>query len=103
MSGARITVFGAQAVQEALRLSTPARVLIAEAIVSEASATAPVLTGSYSTEFEVEVQGDSVRAVNNDEAADHITFGTSDTPPHPGFIDAARKHGRYSGWQTRRR
>lgn len=96
---ARVTVYGAQAIAEALALSTPARVLIAQEIVAEAEATAPRLTGNYASEFDVEVSGDTVSAVNNDEAASHITFGTSDTPPHPGFIDAARKHGRYTGWQ----
>lgn len=96
---ARVTVYGAQAIAEALVLSTPARVHIAQQVVAEAAARAPRVTGSYASKFDVEVSGDKVSAVNNDEAASYITFGTSDTPPHPGFIDAARKQGRYTGWQ----
>lgn len=100
--GARIIVYGAQAIAEAYVLSTPARKRIAEEIVAEAEATAPVLTGKLKANFAVEVNGDDVRAVNTDEDASYKVFGTSDTPPHPGFIDAARKHGTYTGWQPKR-
>lgn len=103
MARVRITVFGAQVIREALRLSTPKRKQIAEEIVGEAEANAPVLTGKYKSSFAVEANGDDVRAVNNADDASYITFGTSDTPPHPGFIDAARKHGKYSGWQPKGR
>jgi len=99
---ARVTVFSEQAIREALKLSTPERVEIAQDIAAEASANEVVLTGRLATSYGIEVSGDTVRAVNDDPTAGWKVFGTSDTPPHPGFIDAARKRGRYSGMQPGR-
>lgn len=99
---ARVTVYGDQAIREALEISTPERVEIAKEIAAEAEATEVVLTGRLKTSYGIEVAGDTVRAVNDDPTAGWKVFGTSDTPPHPGFVDAARKRGKYSGMQPGR-
>lgn len=94
-------VFARQAIAEAYRLSTPKRVQIAEEIVSEARAAAPVQTGEYRDGIHSEVDGDRVAAVDDDPESIYKEFGTSTTPAHAVLTDAARKHGRYSGWQPR--
>jgi hypothetical protein len=99
---ARVTIFAEQAIREALRISTPQRVEIANEIAAEAAATETVLTGRLQSSYGVEVSGDTVRAVNDDPTAGFKVFGTGDTPPHPGFIDAARKRGKYSGMTPKR-
>jgi hypothetical protein len=97
----RVTVYAAEANRLARRLSTPRRVQIAQEIVSEARSEAAVLTGDYRSGMAVEVNGDNVRAVDNDPDAGYKEYGTSDTPPHAALTNAARRHGRYSGVQPR--
>ncbi|MDQ3579511.1 MAG: HK97 gp10 family phage protein [Actinomycetota bacterium] len=92
----RVTIYPDVVQAEARRLSTPERVDIARDIAAEGAARAPVDTGSYKSAFDVVQSGDRVSAVNTDPAASYITLGTVDTPPHMGFIDAARKRGRYT-------
>lgn len=103
MTGIRVTVYKAEAEREARRLSTEDRVRIAHEIAHEAIAAAPVLTGEYRSGIGVEVSGETVRVVDNDPTAGFKEFGTSTTPAHATLTDAARKHGRYTGVQPRRR
>jgi hypothetical protein len=103
MAGVRITVFGAQAIAEALKLSTPARELIAEEIAADARSAAPVLTGQYRNGIHVQSDGDHVAVVDEDPEAGFKEYGTSDTPAHAVLTDAARKRGKYSGITPRRR
>lgn len=97
----RITIFREAAIREAVQISTEERVQIAETVASEAEATAPVLSGAYRNGIHVQVEGDVVRVVDEDDAAIHKEYGTSDTPAHAVLTDAARKHGRYSGTQPK--
>lgn len=100
-AGARITVYGAQAIQEAYHLSTPARVHIAQEAAALARGTAAVLTGAYRGGIGVEVAGDVVRLVDTDPDAGYKEYGTSDTPAHAALTNAARQFGRYSGYRPR--
>ncbi|WP_072689274.1 HK97 gp10 family phage protein [Rhodococcus marinonascens] len=97
----RITIFDAQAAREARRISTDDRADIAREAADEARAHAPVLTGDYRDGIDVEVDGDRVYLVDNDELALHKEYGTSDTPAHAALTDAARSRGRYSGWKPK--
>jgi hypothetical protein len=99
--GARVTVFTAQALAEAARLSTPKRVQVAQEIAAEAQADAPVLTGAYRNGIEVQVDGDRVSVVDMDPESIYKEYGTSDTPAHASLTEAAMRHGRYTGWQPR--
>lgn len=99
--GARVTVFKAAALAEAIRISTPERVQIANQIAAEAQADAPVLTGAYRNGIEVAVDGDRVSVVDHDPDAVHKEYGTSDTPAHASLTEAAMRHGKYTGWQPR--
>lgn len=98
---ARVTVYAAQAIAEARRISTPKRVQIAHQMVAMAQADAAVQSGAWQAAYHVEVNGDEVLAVNDREAAVYIGFGTEDTPPHEELIQAGMSFGRYSGWQAR--
>lgn len=100
---ARVTVYAAQAIAEARRISTEERVKIANEIASEARAAAPVLTGEYRDGIGVEAGGDQVRVVDSDPTSGYKEYGTGDTPAHAVLTDAARKHGKYSGMQPGRR
>lgn len=103
MSDIRITVFPDQAIREARHLSTEGRTEIAEQIVSDARSVAPVQTGEYQTGMAVEVDGDTVAAVDNDPEAGFKEYGTVDTPAHATLTNAARRHGKYSGVQPKGR
>lgn len=98
---ARVTVYAAQAIAEAARISTPKRVEIAHEIASEARAAAPVRTGEYRDGIGVEVAGDKVSAVDTDPESVWKEYGTSDTPAHAVLTEAAMNHGKYSGWQPK--
>lgn len=98
---ARVTVFTEQAHREAYRLSTPKRRQVAEEIASEARADAPVRTGEYRDGIGTRSEGDRVFVQDDDPEAIYKEYGTSDTPAHAALTDAARRHGRYSGWQPR--
>jgi hypothetical protein len=97
----RVTIFPAQAIREARRISTDDRKRIAEEIASDARSSAPVLTGEFRSGIGVESDGDHVAVVDNDPTAGYKEYGTSDTPAHATLTDAARKRGRYSGIQPR--
>lgn len=99
--GARVTVFAAIAIAEAKRISTLERVRIANEIVAEAKADAPVRSGAYRNGIEVQVDGDRVTVVDQDPDAVYKEYGTSDTPAHASLTEAAMNHGKYSGWQPR--
>lgn len=103
MADIRITVYADQAIREARHLSTPELVEVAEQIVGDARAAAPVDTGEYQTGMAVEVNGDTVRAVDNDPEAGFKEYGTSDTPAHATLTNAARRYGKYSGVQPKGR
>lgn len=98
---ARVTVFKAAALAEALRISTQERARIAEEIAAEAQADAPVLSGAYRNGIEVQVDGERVSVVDMDPDAVYKEYGTSDTPAHASLTEAAMRHGRYTGWQPR--
>lgn len=87
--------------QQARRISTPARVGIAKAIVGDHRATAPVDSGEYRDGATVAQRGDEVAVFNRDPESVWKELGTEDTPAHATMINAARKYGRYSGWGPR--
>jgi hypothetical protein len=93
--GVEVIVFDGEARRLAEELSFPDRVQIAGDISAEGAASAPTLTGSYASSFGVEAGSDPPASVNTDPAASYITFGTSDTPPHMGHVNAARRRGIY--------
>lgn len=97
----RVTVFAAQAAAEAVRESLPERVTVANEIVAEARAAAPVRTGEYRDGIHVQQDGDRVSAVDDDPEAIYKEYGTSDTPAHAVLTEAAMRHGKYTGWQPR--
>jgi hypothetical protein len=99
----RITVFDAEAIREAIELSTEGRAQIAHEIADESRATAHVDTGQFKEGIGVEVDGTHVAVVNNDETAGFKEYGTSDTAPQATMTNAARRHGKYSGIQPGRR
>lgn len=101
--GARVTVYAAQAIAEARKLSTEDRSRIAEEIAAEARSAAPVLTGAYRDGIHPQVNGTDVRVVDDDPTAGYKEYGTSTHAAHATLTDAARKHGRYSGMKPRGR
>lgn len=103
MAGFRVTVYEAEAVREARKISTEDRVRIAEEVAHDAISSAPVLTGEYRAGIGVRVSGDDVRVVDEDPDAGFKEYGTVDTPAHATLTDAARRHGTYSGMQPGRR
>lgn len=96
-----VNVYEEQALAAARAISTPERVSIAEDIASDARADAPVRTGEYRNGIGVQVDGDEVRVVDTDPESVYKEYGTSDTPAHAVLTDAARQHGRYTGWNPR--
>ncbi|WHT21019.1 HK97 gp10 family phage protein [Crossiella sp. CA-258035] len=100
---ARITIFNAQAIREAVQATVDERTQVANEIAAEARAAAPVLTGEYRNGIGVEVSGTTVQVVDNDPTSGFKEYGTSDTPAHAVLTDAARRRGRYSGIQPGRR
>lgn len=100
---ARVTIYAAQAIREAYRLSTEQRAQIAHQIAGDARADAPVDTGEYRGGIGVEVNGDQVMVVDNDPEAFYKEFGTSTTPVHASLTNAAKQHGRYTGFQPKGR
>lgn len=98
---ARVTVYTEQALREAYRLSTPKRVAVAHEAAGEARADAPVRSGEYRDGIGVKTEGERVFLVDEDPESIYKEYGTHDTPAHAVLTDAARRHGRYSGWQAR--
>lgn len=73
---------------------------IAHRIAGLAAATSPVDEHVFASGFDVHEAG--YPAVANDtEGAFYIEFGTSDTPAHGTLTAAARRFGRYHGYQPR--
>ncbi|GAA3877817.1 hypothetical protein GCM10022243_48160 [Saccharothrix violaceirubra] len=99
--GAKVTVYSGQAVAEANRISTEYRRRIAERIAADARAEAPVRTGEYREGIGTRSDGDRVFVEDTDPESVFKEYGTVDTPPHAVVTDAARRYGRYSGWQPR--
>lgn len=99
--GVRITVYGAEAIAEARAAILPGLVRIADAIVEDARASAPVLTGHYRDGVRTEVSGEQVSVVDDDPLAGFKEYGTHDTPAHATLTDAARQYGKYSGIQPK--
>lgn len=98
---ARLTVYPAQVRQEVDDTTFDDRVEIAQKVAAEAQASAPVDTGYFKSQFDVETEGKRVFAVNSADDAEYIEYGTLDTAPAASLTDAARSHGKYSGWQPR--
>lgn len=103
MTVARLTIFDSIVDKSAKTLSTARRQEIAREIAADARAAAPVVTGAYRDGIAAESSGEDVRVVDSDEDAIYKEYGTSDTPAHAALTDAARRFGRYSGWQPRGR
>lgn len=102
MASVRITVFDAEVTRLARELSTEERAQIAHQAAGDARASARVDTGEFRAGVGVEVDGDTVRIVNNDETAGFKEYGTADTEPQATVTNAARRYGRYSGMQPGR-
>jgi hypothetical protein len=98
---ARLTVYPGQVRQQVTETTFDDRVDIAQAIIDEAQPVAPVDTGYFQSQFGVETEGRRVFAVNSADDASYIEYGTLDTPPAAVMTDAARSHGKYSGWTPR--
>ncbi|AKV58864.1 hypothetical protein AK829_06455 [Corynebacterium riegelii] len=75
---------------------------IAQEIMIEARPLAPVLTYAYRGGIAVEIDGQDVSVVDNDEDAVYKEYGTSDTPAHAALTTVAMKYGRYRGMRPRR-
>ena len=101
MPGARVTVYPGEAIAAARQLSTPKRVQVAHQAADVARGSAPVESGDYRDGIGVEISGDQVALVNNDDEAGYKEYGTSDTPAHATMTNAARRFGRYTGYQPR--
>lgn len=96
-----MTVYGAVVIRQARHLSVPDRVEIADQIVVDHRGTAPVDSGAYRDGATVSQVGDNVSVFNRDPDAIYKEFGTEDTPAHATMVNAARRHGRYTGWSPR--
>lgn len=101
MADVRITIYDAEVERLVREVTTEDRAQIAHQAAGDARNAAPVVTGEYRGGIGVEVDGDTVRIVDNDPEAGFKEYGTSDTPAHAVLTDAARKYGRYSGIQPR--
>lgn len=78
------------------------RIKVAQGIVDEARANAPVLLGNYRDGMRVEVSGNRVQVVDDDWRSFFKEYGTSNTPAHATLTNAAMNHGKYSGMRPRR-
>lgn len=101
--GIRVTLYRAQLLAEARKLSTEQRVEIAHEAAGEAVADAEVLTGRYRDGIHVETDDDRVSIVDDDPDSPFKEYGTSDTPAHMALTDAASRYGKYTGWEARGR
>lgn len=98
---ARVTVFHDRLPSMVRKETVDSRREIANEIAGEARSTAPRLTGAFSSGISVEVDGATVRVVNNDPDAIHKEYGTSRTPAHATMTSASMARGRYSGMRPR--
>jgi hypothetical protein len=101
MEAFTITLYGPQLAAEVMEAATDGRIQVAEAIAAQARADAPVKTGEYRDGIGIQVQGDDVRVVDEDEDAGYKEYGTHNTPAHAVLTDTARQYGRYTGVQPR--
>lgn len=101
--GIRVTLYRAQLLAEARKLSTEQRVEIAHEAAGDAVADAEVLTGAYRDGIHVEVDDDHVAIVDDDPDSPYKEYGTSDTPAHMALTEAASRYGKYTGWEARGR
>jgi hypothetical protein len=101
--GIRVTLYRAELLAEARKLSTEGRVEIAHEAAGDAVADAPVLHGDYRDGISVETDGDQVSIVDTDPDAVYKEYGTSDTPAHMTLTEAASRYGKYTGWGARGR
>lgn len=101
--GIRVTLYRAELLAEARKLSTDQRVEIAHEAAGDAVADAPVLHGDYRDGISVETDGDRVSIVDSDRDAIFKEYGTSDTPAHMTLTEAASRYGKYTGWEARGR
>lgn len=72
----------------------PAKVKLAEKAAEYWRRIAPVETGQYRDSIHVEVRGEKVRVVADDEAATYIEFGTNDTPE---FAPRSKTSAKFAG------
>lgn len=100
---AKVTIYPAELYKETMDASRTGRRRLSETIASEARAAAPVLTGAYRNGISVAQAGDEVSVVDSDPTAFYKEYGTSDTPAHASLTNAARRHGKYTGYQPRGR
>lgn len=98
---ARFTVYPGQAQAEAISASFEGRVEIGQSVADGARSDAPVLTGEFRDGIALDIQGERVFVVDNDETAIFKEYGTVDTPPAASLTNSARSHGEYSGWEPR--
>lgn len=99
----QVFVYSAQAIQAALAISTEKRAEIASQAADIARGSAPVDTGEYRGGIGTSVSGTDVKLFDDDPESGFKEYGTSDTPAHATLTDAARKFGRYTGVNPRRR
>lgn len=99
----RYTQYDGQLIKELRRETKSDRMDVASRILNEARATAPVLEGDYRGGMHIESSGDEVSVVDSDPEAIYKEFGTSQTPAHASLTNAARRYGKYTGWQPRGR
>ncbi|NIL77605.1 HK97 gp10 family phage protein [Rhodococcus sp. B10] len=98
---ARVRVFRRQSEREAREASTPKREEIAIQIAQEFRGTAPRRSGQFANNSHVVVEGDRVFAVNDDPLGFYKEYGTSKSRGAASLTNAARKHGKYTGFQPR--
>jgi hypothetical protein len=97
----RVRIFRAQAEREAREASTPARKEIGLDIAAEFRSTAPRRSGAFATAARVEVDGARVFVIDDDPLAFYKEYGTSKSRGAAALTNAARKFGKYSGFQPR--
>lgn len=97
----RVRIFRAQAEREAREASAPARKEIGLEIAQDFRAAAPRRSGTFATSARVEVEGNRVYVIDDDPLAFYKEYGTSRSRGAATLTNAARKHGKYSGFQPR--
>lgn len=98
---ARVTIYRDNAQADARRISTEGRKDIAEQIKAEFEATAPRRKGEYAGGASITVEGNRVFVADNDPEAFWKEYGTSRMRGIASMTNAARKHGKYSGFKPR--
>jgi len=99
---AKVTIYEEELYAETMNASKAGRRRIAEQIASEARVAAPVVTGAYRGGISVAESGWDVGVVDSDPLTFYKEYGTIDTPAHAALTNAARRHGKYTGYTPRR-